>query len=222
MSQADDTDDAGGTALVIYGGWYFGQVVREAAQAAGWQVLGHVDPNPAPQVTTLDALPENIAVIVAVGDNDLRATLQERLHNAGRKLATVIHPQAVVSPSARIGAGVFIAELAVVRTNAAIGDGAVLQAGSVVSHDCTLHAFASLGPNAACASKTTIGRATALGVGAVVAPGLNIGAECTIGAGAAVFRDTRARHSLVGNPARATPRPVKDIVQSDWDANLVW
>lgn len=211
-----------GRPLVVYGAWYFGQVVQEAASITGWRVLGHIDPTPPDSIDTLNAFPENAAVIVAVGDNDLRAAIQARLVAAGRELATVIHPQAVISPSAQIGAGVFIAELVAVRTNAILEDGVVLQAGSVVSHDCKIKAFASLGPNAACASKTTVGAATALGVGAVIAPGLNIGADCTIGAGAAVFRDTQPRHSLIGNPARATRRPDKEVVQSDWDANHVW
>ncbi len=211
-----------GAPLVIYGAWYFGQVVQETARSAGWHVLGLVDPSPPEHVRTLQALPADAAVIVAVGDNDVRAQIYERLKAAGRNFASVIHPQAVISPSASIGSGVFIAELCAVRTNSSLGDGVVLQAGSIVSHDCSVHDFASLGPNAACASKSVVSSGTALGVGAVIAPGLNIGAHCTIGAGAAVFRDTQPRHSLVGNPARATPRPEKEIAQSDWDSNLVW
>jgi len=208
--------------LVIYGAWYFGRVVHEAAIAAGWNVLGFVDPDPPGGLKTLGTVPADASVFVAIGDNAVRCAVHCALAKRGRDLATIIHPDSSISPSATVGAGSYIAEHACVRTGASIGEGVVLQAGSVVSHDCKIDAHVSLGPNAACASKVSIGACTGVGVGAAIAPGLIIGADCTVAAGAAVFKSVDNCVSLIGNPARATPRPEKPAVQSDWEANGVW
>jgi len=208
--------------LVIYGAWYFGKVVREAAEAAGWDVLGFVDPDPPADVVTLSELPPAAAVFVAIGDNAIRASVSSRLLAKGRSLTTVVHPTASVSPSARLGAGTYVGELVAVRTNVSLGEGVVLQAGAVVSHDCSVASHASFGPNATAASKVRIGARTIVGAGSVIAPGLVIANDCTVAAGAAVFKDAVAQQSLVGNPARAVARPEKTVIQSDWEANNVW
>jgi UDP-N-acetylbacillosamine N-acetyltransferase len=208
--------------LVIYGAWYFGRVISEAAEAMGWDVLGYVDPDPPDGVTTLGTVPPGAVVFVAIGNNSVRAGVNASLLEHGRDLATIVHPSASVSPSAQLGPGSYVAELAAVRTNAAVGEGVVLQAGSVVSHDCNIAAYASFGPNSAAASKVTVGKRTVVGAGGIIAPGLVIGDDCTVAAGAAVFKDVSDNKTLVGNPARATASPLKEIQHSDWDANNVW
>jgi len=208
--------------LVIYGAWYFGNVIKEAAEAAGWQVLGHVDPDPPDGVTTIESIPQGAAVFVAIGDNKIRAEVTGTLLQHGRSLARIAHPSACISPSAQLGPGSYVAELAAVRTNAILGEGVVVQAGGVVSHDCTIAPFASFGPNSAAASKVTVGQRTVIGTGAVIAPALTIGDDCTVAAGAAVFRNADDNRTLVGNPARATPSPIPDVIHSDWSRNDVW
>jgi len=208
--------------LVIFGAWHFSRVVVGVAAATGHNVIGVVDPNPPDGVRTLAQIPPDAEAIVAIGDNALREQVSRSIVDRGRALATVVHPSAVVSPSAVLGAGSFVAELVTVRTNASIDTGVVLQAGSVVSHDVQVAAFASFGPNAACASKSRIGARTALGVGANLHPGIDLGDDCVVAAGAAVFRDAPDGVTLVGNPARTT-RPAGDAGrQSNWSDNTVW
>lgn len=208
--------------LVIYGAWYFGHVVKEAAEASGWEVLGYVDPDPPDDIATLPAIGDDICVFAAIGDNAVRAAVNMELAQRGRTLATIVHPKGCVSPSAKLGAGVYVAEMAVVRTNASVGDGVVLQAGSVISHDCSIKRYASFGPNAAAASKVTVGERSVVGVGAIVSPGLTIGDDCTVAAGSVAFKSVGAGRTLVGNPGRATPSPEKEVKHSDWEANNVW
>jgi sugar O-acyltransferase (sialic acid O-acetyltransferase NeuD family) len=208
--------------LVIYGAWYFGQVVREAAEAAGWIVLGYVDPDPPEDIATLDAYPSDAFAIVAIGDNALRQQVCNRLKAAGRQLAVVVHPAASVSPSAILGEGSYVAEQVAVRTKVRIGAGVVLQAGCVVSHDCRVADFASFGPNATAASKVTIGFRTMVGAAGVIAPSLRIDDDCTVAAGAAVFKDSESGKTMLGNPARSVSSPAKEVVQSNWDESDVW
>ena len=97
-----------------------------------------------------------------------------------------------------------------------------MQAGSVVSHDCSIAPYVSFGPNSAAASKVSVGERTVIGVGGVIAPGTVIGKDCTVAAGAAVFKNVGDSKTLVGNPARTTGSPSKEIIHSGWDTNNVW
>lgn len=208
--------------LVVYGAWYFGRVVAEIARSCDYHIGGFVDPNPPEGIEVLQGIPPRSDVFVAIGDNGLREEVAQGLVQRGHRLVALVHPSAVVSPSAALGPGCLVAELAVVRAGASLGMGVVLQAGSVVSHDSSVAPFASFGPNAACASKCRIGARVAVGVGASLRPGTRIADDCTVAAGAAVFRDSEPGQTLVGNPARATRSAVAAGKQSDWSANRVW
>ncbi len=208
--------------LVIFGAWYFSRVVAEVAEATGWKVLGYVDPEPPENVTGLKTLPDEAAVFVGLGDNSLRDVISSLLVKRGRNIATIVHPNACISPSSTIGPGSFIAELAVVRTGTTLGKGVILQSGSVVSHDCQVGSFASFGPNAATASRVQVGRRTLVGVGASIAPGMSIGDDCTVAAGAAVYKNADNKTTIIGNPATATPSPHRETKQSNWKLNTTW
>ena len=109
--------------LVIYGAWYFGRVIAEAAEALGWEVLGYVDPDPPQDIVTLGSVPSGAAVFAAIGDNAIRAAVNASLLEHGRNLASIVHPAASVSPSARLGPGTYVAELAAVRTMQVLAKG---------------------------------------------------------------------------------------------------
>ena len=59
------------------------------------------------------------AIIVAIGDNQLRRALVDKL--AGERLATAIHPFTSIARSARIGEGSMISAGAIVTPHAVIG-----------------------------------------------------------------------------------------------------
>jgi len=208
--------------LVIYGAWYLSRVIAEAAEASGREVLGFVDPEPPEDVATLETLPENVAVFVAIGNNHIREAVTSSLLKHSRRIATIAHPTACISPSASIDPGSFIGELVVVRTKATLGQGVVLQAGSIVSHDCQVKSFATFGPNAVAAGRVRIGQRTLVGAGASIAPGVSIGEDCTVTVGAGVFKDSENNKKLIGNPAQVVASPTKGSKQSNWDLNVVW
>ncbi len=208
--------------LVIFGAWYLSRVVTETAQATGWKVLGYVDPEPPENVLTLKTLPDTAAFFVAIGDNSIREVVTSRLVEHGRRIATIVHPMACVSPSAVIDNGSYVAEFAVVRANSTVGKGVMLQAGSVVSHDCQVGSFATLGPNAATTGRVKVGQRTLVGVGASIAPQVMVGDDCIIAAGAAVYRNCEDKTTILGNPATARPNSKKATNQSDWQLNKIW
>jgi sugar O-acyltransferase (sialic acid O-acetyltransferase NeuD family) len=208
--------------LVIFGAWFYSRVVAESAVMAGWSLKGFVDPTPPESAATLDHMPDDASVIIAIGDNNLRSKVYARLVEHGRNLVSICHPSACVSPSAVIGPGCYLAENAVVRTNARVGAGTLLNSGAVVSHDCTVGDFVTFGPNAATGGHVSVGSRTLVGVGASIRPETHIGEDCTLGAGAAVVADLPNGSTAVGNPARTIETRKRPVQQSDWENNRIW
>jgi sugar O-acyltransferase (sialic acid O-acetyltransferase NeuD family) len=194
--------------LVIYGAGGHGLVVAESASLAGFRVLGFVDSDPAKQNTTLgrwpvlDSAPDNAPCIVAVGNNAARHRLILQLLESGHTLASVIHPSAVVSPTAQIGDGVFVGPNAVVHVEAALGLGSIVNSAAVVEHHCRLQSAVHVAPGAILAGAVHVGQRTLIGAAAVVLPGRTIGDDCIIGAGSVVRDDVPANQTVAGNPAR--------------------
>lgn len=107
--------------------------------------------------------------IVAIGNNKLRANLQTRLIEAGFNIITVIHPLALVSPRAIIGAGSAIMAGAIVGTESQLGDGVIVNSGAVVDHHCKIGDFGHLGVGSAMAGGSY------LGLGGWIYPGKVLG-----------------------------------------------
>lgn len=204
-----------GRAVLVFGAGGHGKVVADAARSAGLTLLGFVDDAPAragtriwdlPVITWEQCLAEpgrfgGAAFAVAVGDNGARQNVQERLEDAGREVAVIVHARATISPTARLAAGTVVLAGAVVNPDAALGRGCIVNTGAIVEHDCELCEFVHLSPNVALGGGVWIGDRTHLGLGAVALPGVRIGTDVKVGAGAVVIRDVPDALTVVGVPA---------------------
>ena len=204
MNEDSLADHASQLPLVIYGAGGHGQVVAEAAQLAGWQVLGFVDDDPGsvPLLDRQDPKLQKAAYIVAIGDNTLRENVIHRLVDQGMALASVVHPTAFVSPLASLDAGVFVGPMAVVHTRATLGQGVIVNSAAVVEHDNILRPFSHIAPGAVLGGSVAIGARTLVGLGARVLPGVHVGEGCIVGAGAVVTREVEKGQTVLGVPAR--------------------
>lgn len=142
------------------------------------------------------------AAVIAIGANALRARLGAACQARGLDLPNVIHPTALLSPTARIGAGVQVMARAVIGPEAKLGDLTLVNTGAIVEHGCTLGTAAHVGPGAVLSGGVEVGTRVLLGAGAVVRPCCSIGADALIGAGAAVVKDVAAGARVGGVPAR--------------------
>jgi sugar O-acyltransferase (sialic acid O-acetyltransferase NeuD family) len=205
-----------GVVLIGYSGHAW--VVADCLLAAGYALSGYCERSEAVRnpyqlpylgfegaAETLSALVEH-DWFVAIGDNALRARVQQRLTDAlGHAAVIARHPSAVVSARATIGAGTLVGPLAVLNPAAQLGAGVICNTGAIIEHECVIDDFAHIGPGAVLSGNVTVGARAFVGAGVAVRQGIHIGADALVGAGAVVVKDIPAGARVVGNPTRLLP-----------------
>ncbi len=198
--------------LIIIGAGGHSRVIADTAIAAGWSSLAFYDDH-YPSIrsagpweirgTFQDLLlsSPNEPLVIAIGDNTARMQKANALQQAGFRFATIIHPRAIISPSAKIGEGTVIFAGAVVNAYATIEDHCIINTNATIEHDCHLATGVHVSPNAALGGGTKIGKLSWVGIGASIKNAMTIGESTIIGAGAAVIKNIPSHCTAVGVPA---------------------
>lgn len=202
---------------VVFGAGGLGRELFEMAQrqpARFGEMMGFVDDTPALQGTSVLGLPvlggigwllareEPLNVLVGLGYPAPRRAVVGRLsQNAALLFPAVVAAEAYVSPSATLGRGCYIAQMAVVAPGVRLGDFCLLNYGCTVGHDCGIANFATVSPGAHLAGYARIGEGADIGTGANVLPNKTVGEHAVVGAGATVTKDIPANCVSVGVPA---------------------
>jgi UDP-perosamine 4-acetyltransferase len=138
----------------------------------------------------------------SVGNADLRRRLF-MLGKAHRlEPLTIIHPQAVVSPSAHLGEGTVVFAGAVINAEARIGENVIINTGAIVEHDCMIGDHAHIATGARLAGAVTVGAGAHIGAGATVRQRIKIGENAVVGAGAVVVKNVVDGITVIGIPAK--------------------
>jgi sugar O-acyltransferase (sialic acid O-acetyltransferase NeuD family) len=178
--------------VLVYGCAEFGQVVRNLVECCGYEFSGFIDDafsgmklvelvdkykfDPCRYAfvpyerAKFELLPKKYAIAIAVGYKSLKARwdIYQKVKADGYKVSSLVHPQAIVGESAKIGEGVIIMAGAIVDYNVGIKDLAVLWNGAVVSHDSVIGENTFLSPNCTVCGCSAVGRDCFIGAGAVV------------------------------------------------------
>lgn len=147
-------------------------------------------------------MPEEYDVALGLGANTVRAQRFAEAERLGFRLPCIIHPTAVVSRFAEIGAGTVLFAHSAVNAGAAVGKGVIVNTSATIDHDCQLADFVHISPGAHLAGNTRVGAFSWLGIGSCTRQGTEIGAGCTVGAGSAVVKDIPDGTTAVGVPAK--------------------
>ena len=137
-----------------------------------------------------------------VGEAQPRRQLYEKVIGFGFEVVAAIHAAAVVSTSAKIGAGPTIMAGAIVNAQAVIGNNVIVNTGAIVEHDCVIGDHTHIATGARLAGGVHVGPGSHIGIGAVVRQEIRIGEGAIVGAGAVVVRDVPDFKTVIGVPAR--------------------
>lgn len=200
--------------LAVFGAGGHGRVVAETALAMGWEGVDFYDDNSSDAkftdgtvvVSDFDGLVRNAANYrgfhVAIGLNNIRSLLIERLMGLNLSLPAIIHPSAIISDTASLAGGICVSPGVIVNSGSEIGAGVILNTASVIEHDCEIGQNAHISPGVNLAGAVKVGCRAWVGIGASVIQGIKIGSDTIIGAGSVVVADVPDDVTAAGVPCR--------------------
>ena len=197
--------------LVIIGAGGHGSVIADIARLNGYESIVFLDDarteraDGYPVLGKVEEAPRfmpDADFILAIGNNATRKRLQTRLADQGARLATLIHPAAVIGENVTVGKGTAIMAGAVVNPGTSVGDGVILNTCSSVDHDCRVGDFVHIAVGAHLCGAVTVGKSSCICAGATVINNVSVCDDTTVGAGAVVIQNITEKGTYVGVPAR--------------------
>lgn len=104
--------------------------------------------------------------VIGIGSNAVRKKINDQ--HPDLNWISLVHPSAVVSPSAKIGAGSVVLAGAVVSANAVIGNQVIVNANVTVDHDSLIGNYVHLSIGSLVGSNSTIADSCLIGIGQIV------------------------------------------------------
>jgi acetyltransferase EpsM len=190
----------------VYGGGGHGKALIDVLRLLGsYPIVGVLDDHLPPGELILDVpvlggaetLPRllergvHLAVnaVGGIGNIAVRIKVFEQLTQAGFICPALVHPSAVVEPSAHLSDGVQIFPHAYVGSSAQINFGAIINTGAIVSHDCLIGDYANLSPGAILAGEVRIGAGVLVGMGVTINLQVKVGRGARLGNSATIKED---------------------------------
>lgn len=148
--------------LLILGAGGFGQMIKETALALGYEKVVFLD-DAAKGEDVIGMCCDYVlrhsdypAAVAAFGNNKTRLFWTDKLLEEGYEVPAMVHPSAIVSPSATLEPGCFIMQRVVVNTHTRIERAALINSGAVVDHDSIVCAGAHVGLGSVVKANCTI------------------------------------------------------------------
>lgn len=196
--------------LVIFGASGHGKVVADiAALSCKYEEIVFLDDNDCSKrlgdkylgkSELASNMIDDYEFFVAIGNSKVREKIMQQF--SGAEFATLIHPNAVVSPSVKIGKGTVVMAGAVINAESVIGEGAIINTCASVDHDCNVGDYSHIAVGAHLCGTVNVGKHTWVGAGSTVINNIDVCSECVLGAGAVVVKNIDKAGTYIGIPAR--------------------
>ena len=214
--------------LILVGGGGHCKSVIEAAESAGYQILGVLDlPEEVGKkvlstkvIGTDDdilAYVDKAEFVITVGfikNPAIRIKLYNKIKEAGGKLATVIASTAYVSKYAEIGEGTVVLHQAFVNAGAKVGKNVILNTMTDVDHDAVIGDFTHLSVGVLVAGEAKVGDRCFCGIGSTIQHTRTVTSDVILGAGTLVVKDISEPGVYIGSPAKLLRKNEQSINHS--------
>jgi sugar O-acyltransferase (sialic acid O-acetyltransferase NeuD family) len=203
--------------MIIYGAGGLGrEILSWVRTIASWQLIGFVDDG-VKAGTLVDGLEviggidrlnkiegSSLAVVVAVGDPQLKSVLVNKIVNPLIYFPTLLHPSAIILDidTVKIGNGTIVSAGTILTTRIEIGDHVLLNLNCTVGHDSSIGSCSSVMPGVNVAGAVSIGQQVLVGSGANVMNHIHVADRSVVGMGAVVINNVASDTTVVGVPAK--------------------
>lgn len=208
--------DAPPPRVLLVGAGGFGREVRwwagDALAGSAARIVGFLDADASRGTPDLPVVGDpatheprpDEAFVLAIGIPHVRRRVAETLLGRGARFLALVHPTAIVVPSARVGPGAVVCPGAIVSDAAEIGPFGLVNYHASVAHDAAVGAFAVLSPYATLAGGAAVGEDTFLGLHASVGPGRRVGDRGKVAANSCALVDVPPDSLVYGVPGRVS------------------
>lgn len=146
---------------------------------------------------------KNDRFIIAIGDIDIKKRAVNRLKKRGAKFISLIHPTALIIPTAKIGEGVVICPYCLISDNVQLGDFVMTNTYSSCGHDVQVGKYCILSPYVALNGFVKLENEVFVGTHATVIPYKKVGFQAKISANSVVMRNVPSKCMVFGVPGKA-------------------
>jgi sugar O-acyltransferase (sialic acid O-acetyltransferase NeuD family) len=201
--------------LILVGGGGHCKSVMEAAESAGYSILGVLDmpENVGKNILSTKvigtdddilAYVDKAEFVITVGfikNPSTRIKIYNKIKEAGGKLATVVASTAYVSKYATLGEGSVVLHHALVNADAKVGCNVILNNFVNIEHDAVIGDQCHISTGAMVNGECHVGERCFIGSQSVLANCITVGDDIIVGAGSCVRKSITEKGIYAGNPA---------------------
>lgn len=201
--------------LIFIGGGGHCKSVMDAAESAGYNILGVLDlaENVGKEILStkiigtdedISAYVDKTEFIITVGfikNPALRIKLYNKVKEAGGKFATIIASTAYISKYAEIGEGTVALHKAFVNAGAKVGKNVILNTATDIEHDAIIGDHCHISTGTMVNGECRVGERCFIGSQSVLSNCISVGDDIIVGAGSFVWKSISEKGIYSGNPA---------------------
>ena len=124
------------------------------------------------------------------------------MRKKGGEFISLIHPTAIVNPTAKIGDGCIVLQYASIGAGVVIEDYVLVQISAVVGHDSIIGNHSRLDCNSVCVGGVVLKDEVTIHTSAVISHKVVVGNGAVVGGTSFVIRKVRENTTVFGNPAK--------------------